>query len=81
MMKSLTEFMLSADSEENVDWDGFEVIENTKNSLVLSSPNGRQFIFTKESSNINIAITNNGITNIFKVPLEVYKLIHRKIKP
>lgn len=78
-MKSLTEFMLS---EETVNWDGYEVVENKKNSLVLASPNGdRQFIFTKDNTGVNIAIVNNGTTNIFKVPLDVYKLIHRKIKP
>lgn len=78
-MKSLTEFMLS---EETVNWDGYEVVENKKNSLVLASPNGdKQFIFTKDNTGVNIAIVNNGTTNIFKVPLDVYKLIHRKIKP
>lgn len=78
-MKSLTEFMMS---EETVNWDGYEVVENKKNSLVLASPNGdKQFIFTKDNTGVNIAIVNNGTTNIFKVPLDVYKLIHRKIKP
>lgn len=78
-MKSLIEFMLT---EETINWDGYEVVENKKNSLVLASPNGdKQFIFTKDNTGVNIAIVNNGTTNIFKVPLDVYKLIHRKIKP
>ena len=78
-MKSLTEFMLTADSKV-IDWDGYAIIENKPGSLVIESPKGSQFIFTKESNSVNLAITDGNSVNMFKVPLEVYKLMHRKIK-
>ncbi len=76
-MKSLTEFMLA---EDNVSLDGFEFLQNKSGSLVVQSPKGNQLIFTKESNYVTIGVADGSAINMIKIPLEVYKLIHRKMK-
>lgn len=78
-MKSLVEFMLNEESSIS-DWDGYTVLENKAGVFIIESPKEIRLTFIKDSTGVTLGISDGNTINTFKVPLAVYKLIHKRIK-